>query len=55
MYINDQLKKRCIPDLFTFENGTKVTEENADARRTELRAILQREIYGEFPVSPDYV
>ena len=55
MYINDQLKKRCIPDLFTFENGTKVTEENSDARRTELRAILQREIYGEFPVSPDYV
>ncbi len=55
MYISDQLTKRSIPDLFTFENGTKVTAENADKRRAEFRAVLQREIYGEFPVSPNYV
>ncbi|MBR5307420.1 MAG: hypothetical protein IKU43_01510 [Clostridia bacterium] len=55
MYIEKQLKKRRLPDLFTFEDGRKVTAENADERRAEFREILQREIYGEMPVLPDFV
>ncbi len=55
MYIENQIVERKLPDLFTFTDGRKVTSENADERRRELREILQREIYGEMPVLPDFV
>lgn len=55
MYIENKLTERKLPDLFKFEDGRKVTAENADERRTEMRVILQREIYGEMPVLPDFV
>lgn len=55
MYISDTLEKRGVPSLLEFSDGRKVTSDNADERRAEIREILQREIYGKMPPKPDFV
>ena len=47
--LQEELKKRGIPDLLTFENGEKVTAETWPRRREEILRVLKSELYGELP------
>ena len=54
-YIKYELKKRNLPDLLTFADGTVVTKDNVDKRREEILDILQKHAYGYMPPKPDFV
>lgn len=49
MYLQDELKKRNVPGLLNFADGTAVTADNWESRRLELVDILAREEYGYSP------
>jgi len=54
--INELLKKRRLPELLTFNDGRRA-ESAADwqARRAEIKEIIQREGYGFLPPAPDFI
>ena len=47
--LQEELKKREIPDLLTFQNGEKVTADTWPRRREEILRVTRRELYGELP------
>ncbi len=50
MYLNEEIKKRGLPSLLTFANGTQMTDPNGwELRRAEIIEILAREEYGYMP------
>ena len=54
-YIKNEINKRNIPSVIKFTDGTAVTKENVAERRAEILDILQKEVYGYMPPSPDFV
>ena len=53
--IQEELRRRGIPELLQMADGTPVTAENWRARRAELLDLLRREEYGYSPDAPDGV
>lgn len=49
--INELLEKRKLPDIFTMNDGRKVTHENFGERRREMLDILAEDEYGRVPES----
>ncbi len=47
-----EIMNRVLPDLFTHINGSPVIKETWEMRRTELKEVLSREIYGYAPPAP---
>jgi len=55
MVLKSELAKRNLPDILTMANKEPVTKENWERRRHELVKILENEIYGRTPASPESV
>ncbi len=54
--VNNALKELNLPSLLKFKNGKPVkTVEAFERRRTELKDILQKEVYGYLPPAPDHL
>ncbi len=52
--IRDELSKRRLPDLLTFQNGERVTDADAwRKRREEIKKILCEHEYGFLPPAPE--
>ena len=52
MFIEQELEKRALPDILTFNNKEKVTKENWEERRKELIDCLSENLYGYTPAPP---
>lgn len=53
MFLNEELKKRNIPDILTLNNGDKVTSASQwEQRRHEILTLLADEEYGHTPKGP---
>ncbi len=53
--ISEELSKRILPKLLEFADGSQVTSENWEVRRSQLLELLGREEYGFAPPPPDKV
>ena len=53
--VDTLIKKRELPELLRFEDGSPVTRAGWEKRRAELVEILCREVYGVAPPAPDEV
>ncbi|MEP7353798.1 MAG: hypothetical protein ABI824_11245 [Acidobacteriota bacterium] len=53
--VNDLPIRKQMPDVLTMENGTKVTKQNWDKRRLEMRRILSYYAVGQMPPAPGNV
>lgn len=49
--IETQLRRRNLPELLQFADGSPVTKESWQARREEIISLLQRHMYGVPPLS----
>lgn len=49
------LQNRALPSLLRFQDGTPVTPDTWEKRRLELLTLLQDEVYGHTPATPDTV
>ena len=52
MHIQDELRKRNLPDILTMNNGDSVTAENWNERKKELMDILSENLFGYTPKAP---
>ena len=50
--VEQELKRRGLPNLFEFQDGTPVNRENWSQRRLELQRLLCSETYGFLPPAP---
>lgn len=50
MFLREEINKRNIPDILTFNNGAKLTSADQwEARRREIVKLLADEVYGHTP------